>query len=67
MAVAAWEEAWIAPMLQLLAKADDRMRLHLSIYAMPVPLAKCPSSLLQLLSRLLHPATSELLAVQVIS
>ena len=54
-------------MLQLLAKADDRMRLHLSIYAMPVPLAKCPSSLLQLLSRLLHPATSELLAVQVIS
>ncbi|KAK9830799.1 hypothetical protein WJX74_007694 [Apatococcus lobatus] len=65
VAIAAWEEAWIPPMLQLLAVADDRMRSHLSIYAMPVPLGKCPASILQLLVQLLHPATSELLAAQV--
>lgn len=65
MAIAAWEETWIPPLLQLLATADDRMLSHLSIYAMPVPLAKNPSSILQLLKRLLQPSTRELLAAQV--
>ena len=60
-----WEEAWISPLLELLATADDRMLSHLSIYAMPVPLAKNPGSILQLLQRLLQPSTRELIAAQV--
>ncbi|KAK9862251.1 hypothetical protein WJX84_009332 [Apatococcus fuscideae] len=64
-AQAAWEEAWIQPALRLLAAADDRMRTHLSIYALPIPLGKSPASILQLLNCLLHPGNPELATAQV--
>ena len=60
-----WREAWMGPVLELLAGSDEHLRNNVSIYSIPMLLRLDTSSLAPLLRRALEPLQGQLAAAQV--